>query len=185
MVIAKTELAQAALAKEFFEKTIERKYIALAWGDFAENAGTIRGNIGRHKKNRQVMDVYVEDENGKPAVTHYKVLERFGYVTLIECKLETGRTHQIRVHFQHIGHPLFNDEQYGGNKILKGTTFAKYRQFVENCFALLPRQALHAKTLGFMHPQSGKRIFFDSALPPDMAVVIQKWEQYTAGRGKS
>lgn len=185
MVIAKTELAQSALAKEFFERTIERKYIALVWGDFPDESGTITGNIGRHKKNRQVMDVYHDDEHGKPAVTHYKILERFGYVTLVECKLETGRTHQIRVHFQHIGHPLFNDEQYGGNKILKGTTFTKYKQFVENCFELLPRQALHAKTLGFVHPLSGKKLLFDSELPADMKAVIHKWKEYTKSRKKN
>ena len=182
MVIAKTELAQSALAKEFFDRTIERKYIALVWGDFPDDSGTITGNIGRHKKNRQVMDVYMDDEQGKPAVTHYNVLERFGYVTLLECKLETGRTHQIRVHFKHIGHPLFNDEQYGGNKILKGTTFTKYKQFIENCFELLPRQALHAKTLGFIHPLSGKKLFFNSELPADMKAVIHKWRNYILSR---
>lgn len=185
MVIAKTELAQSALAKEFFERTIERKYIALVWGDFPDDSGTITGNIGRHKKNRQLMDVYDDAEQGRHAVTHFKVLERFGYVTLLECKLETGRTHQIRVHFKHTGHPLFNDEQYGGNKILKGTTFTKYKQFVENCFELLPRQALHAKTLGFIHPHSGKKLLFDSELPADMKAVIHKWKEYTKSRNKN
>ena len=184
MVIAKTEFAQASLAKEFFERTIERKYIALVWGDFADDSGTITGNIARHKKNRQVMDVYEDDEHGKTAVTHYKIVERFGYVTLVECKLETGRTHQIRVHFQHIGHPLFNDEQYGGDKILKGTTFTKYKQFIENCFELLPRHALHAKTLGFIHPSTMKKIFFDSKLPYDMNEVIHKWKKYVSSRKK-
>jgi len=182
MVIAKTELAEAALAKEFFERTIERKYTALVWGDFTDDSGTISGNIGRHKKNRLLMDVFDDDENGKPAVTHYKVLERFGYVTLVECKLETGRTHQIRVHMKHIGHPLFNDEAYGGERILKGTTFTKYKQFIANCFELLPRQALHAKTLGFIHPSTRKKIFFDSELPDDMRDVIEKWRKYVLNR---
>jgi 23S rRNA pseudouridine1911/1915/1917 synthase len=182
MVIAKTELAQASLAKQFFDRTIDRKYVALVWGDFPDDSGTITGNIARHQKNRQVMDVYVVDEQGKPAITHYKVLERFGYVSLVECKLETGRTHQIRVHFKYIGHPLFNDDAYGGDKILKGTTFTKYRQFVENCFDLLPRQALHAKTLGLVHPATGKKVFFDSALPADIQAVIEKWRKYVSSR---
>ena len=182
MVIAKTELAQSSLAKQFFDRTIDRKYLALVWGDFRDDAGTITGNIARHQKNRQVMDVYEGDVHGKPAVTHYKVIQRFGYVTLVECKLETGRTHQIRVHFQHIGHPLFNDEQYGGNKILKGTTFTKYKQFVENCFELLPRHALHAKTLGFIHPLTKKKIFFDSNPPSDFNAVIDKWSKYLSRR---
>ena len=182
MVIAKTELAETALAKEFFERTIERKYAALVWGDVKEDSGTITGNIGRHVKNRQVMDVFPEDDNGKPAVTHFKVLERFGYATLIECKLETGRTHQIRVHMKYAGHPVFNDEAYGGNKILKGTTFTKYKQFIENCFDLLPRQALHAKTLGFTHPSTKEKIFFESELPEDMMLVLEKWRRYTTGR---
>jgi len=182
MVIAKSERAESALAKEFFERTIERKYFALVWGDFADDAGTIIGNIGRHLKNRLVMDVFPDDEHGKHAVTHYKVLERFGYVTLVECKLETGRTHQIRVHLKHIGHPLFNDDAYGGDKILKGTTFTKYKQFIENCFELLPRQALHAKTLGFIHPSTKKKMFFESELPDDMRMVIEKWRNYVASR---
>ena len=182
MVIAKTETAQISLAKQFFDHTIERKYLALVWGDVKQETGTITGNIGRNLKNRQVMDVFPDGEHGKPAVTHYKVAERFGYVTLVECKLETGRTHQIRTHFKHIGHPLFNDESYGGDKILKGTTFTKYRQFVENCFALLPRQALHAKTLGFTHPTGKKKVLFDSELPPDMKAVIDKWRKYVLAR---
>ena len=182
MVIAKTEAAHVSLAKEFFERTIERKYIALVWGDFADDTGTITGNIGRHKKNRLVMDVFDDVEQGKPAVTHYKVLERFGYAALVECKLETGRTHQIRVHFKYIGHPLFNDDAYGGNKILKGTTFTKYKQFVENCFELLPRHALHALTLGFIHPLSRKKIFFESKIPRDMQAVIEKWRNYIRSR---
>ena len=182
MVIAKTEAAQISLAKQFYDHTIERKYLALVWGDFEEDKGTVTGHIGRNLKNRQVMDVFPGGEHGKPAVTHYKVAERFGYVTLVECRLETGRTHQIRAHLKHIGHPLFNDESYGGNKIIKGTTFAKYRQFVENCFALLPRQALHAKTLGFIHPSGRKKVMFDSELPGDMQSVIDKWRKYVVAR---
>jgi 23S rRNA pseudouridine1911/1915/1917 synthase len=182
MVIAKTEVAQISLAKQFFDHTIERKYLALVWGDLKQDAGTITGHIGRNLKNRQVMDVFPEGEHGKSAVTHYKVAERFGYVTLVECKLETGRTHQIRAHFKYIGHPLFNDESYGGNKILKGTTFTKYKQFVENCFALLPRQALHAKTLGFIHPSGKKKVLFESELPSDMKAVIDKWKKYVLAR---
>ncbi len=178
MVIAKSERALTLLAKEFFERTIERKYLALVWGDFKEDSGTITGNIGRSLKDRRVMTVYDDPEIGKHAVTHFKVVERFGYVTLVECKLETGRTHQIRVHMQHIGHPLFNDEMYGGNKILKGTTFTKYRQFVDNCFALLPRQALHAATLGFIHPAKNERKFFECPLPADFSSALEKWRNY-------
>lgn len=179
MVVAKSELAMTKLAKDFFDRNLDRKYIALVWGDFEEESGTVVGNIGRHLRDRKLMDVYPEgSEYGKHAVTHYKVLERFGYVTLIECKLETGRTHQIRAHMQHIGHSLFNDDTYGGDRILKGTTFAKYRQFVENCFELLPRQALHAKSLGFNHPVTGKYVHFDSELPDDMQAVIAKWRGY-------
>jgi 23S rRNA pseudouridine1911/1915/1917 synthase len=179
MVVAKTEKAMMKLAKDFFDRNLERKYVALVWGDFQEEEGTVVGNIGRHLKDRKLMDVFPEgSEFGKHAVTHYKVLERFGYVTLIECKLETGRTHQIRAHMQHIGHSLFNDDTYGGNRILKGTTFARYRQFVENCFALMPRHALHAKSLGFNHPTTGKFIHFDSELPEDMQAVITKWRNY-------
>jgi 23S rRNA pseudouridine1911/1915/1917 synthase len=179
MVVAKSEIAMARLAKDFFDRTMERKYIALVWGDFAEDTGTVVGNIGRHLRDRKLMDVYPEgSELGKHAITHYKVLERFGYVTLIECKLETGRTHQIRAHMQHIGHSLFNDDTYGGDRILKGTTFAKYKQFVDNCFTLLPRHALHAKSLGFNHPITGKYIHFDSELPADMEACIAKWRGY-------
>lgn len=179
MVVAKSETAMARLAKDFFDRTMERQYIALVWGDFAEDTGTVIGNIGRHLRDRKLMDVYPEgSEIGKHAITHYKVLERFGYVTLIECKLETGRTHQIRAHMQHIGHSLFNDDTYGGDRILKGTTFAKYKQFVDNCFALLPRHALHAKSLGFNHPITGKYIHFDSELPADMEACIAKWRGY-------
>ena len=181
LVIAKTEDAMAKLSLQFAEKTSEREYVALVWGNVELDEGTIEGNIGRHPKNRLQNTVYEGDdaEKGKPAVTHYKVLERLGYVTLVSCKLETGRTHQIRVHMKHIGHTIFNDERYGGNKILKGTTFTKYKQFVENAFKILPRQALHAKTLGFIHPVSGKMMRFDSELPDDMANCVEKWRHYS------
>lgn len=179
LVIAKTEFAMANLAKQFFDRTTERRYVALVWGNLEEDEGTITGHIGRSFKNRLQMDVFPEGEHGKPAITHYKVLERFSYVTLVECKLETGRTHQIRAHFKHIGHPLFNDERYGGDKVLKGTTFTKYKQFIENCFTLLPRQALHAKTLGFEHPTTKKWLQFDSELPEDIQAAIEKWRNYT------
>jgi len=182
LVIAKTEQAMNKLAKQFFDKTTERRYIALVWGSFKEKEGTIRGNIGRNIRNRKVMQVFPDGEQGKEAITHYKVIEELGYVTLVECKLETGRTHQIRIHFKHIGHPLFNDFEYGGDKILKGTTFTKYKQFVQNCFKILPRQALHAKTLGFTHPQTKKIVRFNSELPDDMTQVIEKWRKYTSGR---
>lgn len=182
MVIAKTELAQTRLAKAFFDRELDRIYQALVWGDFAEDSGTIEGHIGRSLKNRKVMDVFPDGDHGKPAVTHYKVLERFGYVTLVECKLETGRTHQIRAHFQHIRHPLFNDETYGGDKILKGTTYTKYKQFIANCFKALPRHALHARTLGFSHPISRKKIHFESPLPEDMQQVLEKWRGYSVHR---
>ena len=178
LVIAKTEKAMNHLAEQFFYKTTEREYIALVWGNVEKDEGTIVGHIGRHLKDRLQMDVFPDGSYGKEAVTHYKVLERFGYTTLISCKLETGRTHQIRVHLKHIGHTLFNDERYGGNKILKGTTFAKYKQFVENCFSILPRQALHAKTLGFNHPITGDFLRFDSQLPEDMVRCIEKWRNY-------
>lgn len=182
LVIAKTEMAKNKLAMQFFEKTTKRKYIALVWGNVDEDEGTITGNIGRSLKNRQVFTVFPEEDYGKPAVTHYRVLERFDYVTLVECRLETGRTHQIRVHMKHIGHPLFNDDVYGGNKILRGTTFSKYKQFVNNCFNILPRQALHAKTLGFVHPGTGEEVLFDSELAPDLAEVIEKWRNYISNR---
>jgi 23S rRNA pseudouridine1911/1915/1917 synthase len=182
ILVAKTEMAQAKLAKEFFDHTIKRKYHALVWGDFKEDEGTITGNIGRNPKDRKVMTVFRDEETGRPAITHYKVLERFGYITLVECQLETGRTHQIRVHMKYAGHPLFNDETYGGDYILKGTTFTKYKQFIENCFKILPRQALHAKSLGFKHPATGKDIFFDSELPQDMQVVIDKWRKYISDK---
>jgi len=179
LLVAKTEFAQAKLAAEFFNHSIHRRYAALVWGDFSEDEGTVEGNIGRSVRDRKVMDVYPDGSHGKHAVTHWKVLERFGYVTLIECQLETGRTHQIRVHLQHIGHPLFNDATYGGNRILKGTTFTKYKQFVQNCFALLPRQALHARSLGFIHPTTGKEMLFESELPQDMSNVLEKWRNYS------
>ncbi len=182
LVIAKTELAKNKLAKQFFDKTTKRRYLAVVWGHIKEDEGTIEGNIGRNIKDRIGMDVFPDGEMGKHAVTHYKVLARYSYVSLVECRLETGRTHQIRVHMKHIGHPLFNDEVYGGNQILKGTTFTKYKQFVQNCFNLCPRQALHAKTLGFVHPGTGEFMEFDSPLPEDMKLLIEKWENYIASR---
>ena len=178
MIVAKSEIAQMELAKNFFNHTIDRKYWALVWGDFKEDEGTIEGNIGRNPKDRLMMTVFPEGEQGRHAVTHYKVIERFGYVTLIECQLETGRTHQIRVHLKYIGHPLFNDATYGGDQILKGTTFTKYKQFIQNCFKMIPRQALHAKSLGFTHPTTGKYTLFNSDLPEDFASVIDKWRHY-------
>lgn len=179
LVIAKTEAAMTHLAKQFEAKTSEREYIAIVWGNMKEDEGTIEGNIARHVKDRMQMAVFADPEIGKPAITHYKVLERLGYVTLISCKLETGRTHQIRVHLKHIGHTLFNDERYGGNLILKGTTFTKYKQFIDNCFKTLPRQALHAKTLGFVHPTTNEFMRFDTEIPKDMADVIEKWHNYS------
>lgn len=180
LVVAKTEEAMTFLAKQFFDKTTEREYVALVWGNMEEDEGTIEGNIGRHPKNRLQNTVYEndEDEIGKPAVTHFKVLERLGYVTLVSCRLETGRTHQIRVHMKYIGHTLFNDERYGGEKILKGTTFTKYKQFVENCFKILPRQALHARTLGFVHPVTKEFMRFECPIPEDMDACLTKWRNY-------
>jgi len=181
LVVAKTEDAMTHLSNQFAEKTSEREYVALVWGNVEDDEGTVEGNIGRHPKNRLQNTVFLDDEaeKGKPAVTHYKVLERFGYVTLLSCKLETGRTHQIRVHMKHIGHTLFNDERYGGEKILKGTTFTKYKQFIENCFKILPRQALHAKTLGFEHPTTGEWMRFTSEIPEDIESCIEKWRNYS------
>jgi len=179
LVISKNERAMAWLARQFFDHSITRKYLALVWGDL-EKDGTITGYIGRSLKDRRVMSIYDEEEKGKWAVTHYKVLERLNYVTLIECQLETGRTHQIRAHLKHIGHPLFNDAVYGGDKILKGTVFTKYKQFVENCFELMPRQALHAQTLGFIHPTSRKQVHFEAPLPDDFRMVLEKWQKYVA-----
>lgn len=179
LLISRNEFAMSYLAKQFFDHTITRKYIALVWGDLAED-GTVNGYIGRSMRDRKIMDIYDDESKGKWSVTHYKVLQRFNYVTLIECQLETGRTHQIRAHMQHIGHPLFSDASYGGNKIIKGTVFSKYKQFVENCFELMPRQALHAKSLGFEHPVTKERIHFDSDLPPDFQSVLKKWENYVS-----
>lgn len=180
LIIAKTELAMTRLAKDFYDRTMDRKYLAICWGDLKEDEGTIVANVGRDLKNRKVMYAFPEgSEHGKHAVTHYKVLERFGYITLVECKLETGRTHQIRVHFKSIGHPLFNDNEYGGDVILKGINSAKYKQFIQNCFDLLPRQALHAKTLGITHPITGEKLFFDSPVPDDMQALLEKWRKYT------
>ncbi len=179
LVIAKTEAAMTHLAKQFEAKTSEREYVAMVWGNVKEDKGTIEGNIARHVKDRMQMAVFADPEIGKPAITHYKVLERFGYVTLISCILETGRTHQIRVHMKHLGHPLFNDARYGGDLILKGTTFTKYKQFIDNCFKIMPRQALHAKTLGFVHPTTGEMMRFDTELPQDMKDLIEKWRGYS------
>lgn len=179
LVVAKTDHAMAFLAKQFEEKTSEREYVALVWGNVAEEEGTVTGYIGRHMKDRMQMACYDNEEYGKWAVTHYKVLERLGYVTLVSCKLETGRTHQIRVHMKHIGHTLFNDERYGGHLILKGTTFTKYKQFIDNCFKTLPRQALHAKTLGFEHPTTKEFMRFDTEIPQDMMECVEKWRVYS------
>ncbi len=181
LVIAKTPDAKTDLGNQFFHKTTRRSYRALVWGIVDENQGTVEGNIGRNPKDRLLMTV-LPDDQGKPAVTHYKVLERLGYVTLVECELETGRTHQIRVHMKHIGHTLFNDERYGGNEILKGTRFTKYKQFVNNCFAICPRQALHAMTLGFVHPVTKEEMFFTSELPEDMTQLLAKWRSYLSNR---
>ena len=179
IIIAKTELAMTKLSKDFYDRTMDRKYVALCWGDLKQDSGTIIANVGRDLKNRKVMATFPEgSEHGKHAVTHYKVIERFGYITLVECKLETGRTHQIRVHFKSIGHPLFNDNEYGGDTILKGLNTTKYKQFIQNCFELLPRQALHAKTLGITHPITGEKLFFDSDIPADMQAVIDKWRKF-------
>ncbi|MCX6281893.1 MAG: RluA family pseudouridine synthase [Bacteroidetes bacterium] len=179
LLVAKNELAQSILARQFFYHTVDRTYIALVWGNLREDEGTITGNIGRDVRNRLVFTVYADEDKGREAITHYKVIERFGYVCLVECRLETGRTHQIRVHLKHIGHPLFNDSAYGGSEILKGTTFTKYKQFVQNCFSIMPRQALHAKSLGFIHPADSRPMHFDSEYPSDLATVIEKWRSYS------
>lgn len=179
LVIAKTDDAMSRLAQQFYEKTSQRDYVALVWGNVEEDEGVIEGNIGRNPKNRLQMQVFPDGSQGKPAVTHYKVLERFGYVTLVGCQLETGRTHQIRVHMKYIGHTLFNDARYGGDKILKGTHFSKYKQFIDNAFKVMPRQGLHAKTLGFTHPVTGELMHFESELPEDMQLCIQKWRAYS------
>lgn len=178
LVMAKDQKAMTDLAKQFFNHTVHRRYIALVWGDMEKDAGTVIANVGRHLRFRKLFTAYPDGDHGKEAITHYKVLERFNYVSLIECRLETGRTHQIRVHMQLIGHPLFNDDFYGGNRIVKGTVFTKYKQFVDNCFALCPRQALHAKELGFIHPVTRKPMHFESELPGDMSAVIGKWRKY-------
>jgi 23S rRNA pseudouridine1911/1915/1917 synthase len=177
LVISKNEQAMTFLAKQFFDHSIHRKYVALVWGDIAEG-GTVSGYIGRSLKDRRVMDIYDTEEKGKWSVTHYKVLERLNYVTLIECELETGRTHQIRAHMQHIGHPLFNDASYGGDKILKGTSFTKYKQFIDNCFSICPRQTLHAKSLGFLHPKTKQELYFETEMPSDMLQLLDKWHKY-------
>ena len=179
LVVAKTEFAMANLSRQFFDRTTERLYYALVWGNIDEDEGRIEGNIGRSLKNRLQMAVFPDGEFGKHAVTHFKVLERLTYVTLVQCKLETGRTHQIRAHFKHIGHTLFNDERYGGDDILKGTTFTKYKQFVQNCFKVLPRQALHAKTLGFTHPTTGEFMKFNTEIPKDISNCLEKWRTYS------
>lgn len=182
LVIAKTDQVHNKLAKQFFNRTIVRKYLAIIWGEPKQNEGTITGHIGRNPKDRVKMYVFHDGSQGKHAVTHYKVLEHLGYLSLVECRLDTGRTHQIRVHFQYIKHPLFNDPDYGGDRILKGTTFSKYKQFVQNCFKILPRQALHAKSLEFIHPVTGEHMVFDSNLPDDMKMVIEKWKEYIENR---
>ena len=183
LVVAKTASAKTHLGLQFFNKTTQREYNALVWGSFEQDTGRIEGNIARNPKDRMQMAVFPPDSGiGKPAVTHYEVMERFSYVTLVKCVLETGRTHQIRVHMKHIGHTLFNDERYGGEQILRGTQFSKYKQFVENCFQLCPRQALHAKTLGFVHPRTGEELFFTSPLPDDMTRLLDKWRNYVANR---
>ena len=184
LVVAKSETSMSFLAKQFYDKITTREYLALVWGNIENDNGIIEGNIGRNPKNRLQMKVFPEQDFGRPAITHYEVLKRFGYVTLVSCKLETGRTHQIRVHMKYIGHTIFNDERYGGNQILKGTNFTKYRQFVENCFKIMPRQALHAKTLGFIHPKSKKYISFDSELPHDFNKVVSKWDNYSKSSQK-
>ena len=182
LVMAKTPKAMTNLAKQFFDHTVYRRYIALVWGNFEENEGTVVAHVGRHQRFRKLFTTYPDGDYGKDAITHYKVLENFNYVTLVECRLETGRTHQIRVHMQYIGHPLFNDHTYGGDRIVKGTVFTRYKQFVENCFEMCPRHALHAQQLGFIHPVTKKEMKFESPLPDDMQHVIEKWRKYSVGR---
>ena len=182
LVIAKNELSLNRLSKQFYDRTTDRKYVALLWGVPEPHEGTITGNVGRNIRDRKIMQVFPDGNQGKTAITHYKLIEDLGYVSIVECKLETGRTHQIRVHFSFIRHPVFNDNEYGGDQILKGTTFTKYQQFVKNCFKILPRQALHAKSLAFDHPVTGQRLSFDSELPDDMKKVIDKWRKYISGR---
>ena len=185
LVMAKNEISLNRLSKQFYDRTTDRKYIALIWGTPDPAEGTITGNVGRNIVDRKIMQVFPDGKQGKPAITHYRVIEDLGYISMVECKLETGRTHQIRVHFSYIKHPLFNDDEYGGDRILKGTTFSKYQQFVKNCFKILPRQALHAKSLAFDHPVTGKRMSFASELPSDMQQVIEKWRAYIAGRNNN
>jgi 23S rRNA pseudouridine1911/1915/1917 synthase len=184
LVVAKNEQAMTHLAKQFFDRTIERRYVAMVWGDLEEPSGTITGNIARNITDRKMMDVFEDPEIGKRAVTHYEVIKRYGYVTLVSCKLETGRTHQIRVHFKYIGHPLFNDETYGGQRIVKGTIFAKYKQFIENCFQQIPGQALHARSLEFIHPRTGESMKFEADLPEGFEEIMKKWELYSSKSGK-
>lgn len=180
LAVAKNEASQLNLAAQFFDHSIERRYVTVVWGDVKEDEGTVEGNIGRDPNDRMKFRVFEEEDRGKRAVTHYRVLERFGFVTFLECKLETGRTHQIRVHMSRIGHPIFNDDRYGGNEIRKGTIYAKYRQFIQNCFETCPRQALHAKTLGFVHPGTREWLQFDSEIPSDMTALLDKWRKYCA-----
>lgn len=182
LVLAKNDKAMRLLAKQFYDHTVKREYMALVWGEVADDTGTIVAHVGRNQRFRKLFEAYPDGEYGKEAITHYTVLERMNYVTLVQCVLETGRTHQIRVHMKHIGHPLFNDDFYGGDKIVKGTIFSKYKQFVDNCFAICPRQALHAKTLGFVHPSTGEEVFFDTELPDDIAKVIEKWRDYSKSK---
>jgi 23S rRNA pseudouridine1911/1915/1917 synthase len=182
LVVAKNELALNRLSRQFFERTTDRLYVALVWGIPDPPEGTITGHVGRNVRDRKIMQVFQDGSQGKPAITHYKVVEDLGYISVVECKLDTGRTHQIRVHFSFIKHPLFNDDEYGGDRIIKGTIFTRYQQFVKNCFKILPRQALHAKSLSFDHPVTGERLFFDSELPDDMKQVIDKWRDYISGR---
>lgn len=182
LLIAKNDYAMTHLSKQFYDHTIDREYIALVWGNIEEDSGTITGNIGRHERDRMQMTVYPDGSQGKHAITHFEVIERMYYVTLIKCKLETGRTHQIRVHMKYIGHTLFNDAEYHGDRILKGTVYTKFKQFVDNCFNMLPRHALHARSLGFIHPVSEKYMYFENALPEDISSVIIKWRDYVAAR---
>ena len=184
LVLAKTDKAMRQLAKQFFDHTVKRQYTALVWGDVQNDTGTIVAHVGRNLRYRKLFEAYPEGDYGKEAITHYTVLERFGYVTLVQCVLETGRTHQIRVHMKHIGHPLFNDDTYGGDRIVKGTVFTKYKQFVDNCFDVCKRQALHARTLGFVHPTTGEEMLFESELPADIEQVIEKWRSYSQSVGK-